>query len=200
MPSKDDNGKLERDGRIIRTKRIPPERLRLVAEMMARMYPSREIAKQCAKQFGVTERTIYNYIDKIGQESAAHLKHERPYRKARMMETLANFYQRAMAARAFGPALQALDRMCRLDGLFEAEVVEHHHTHRTTADEIREMTTAQRRARINELLRLRREQVDGTRAPAYIDATCTESKGNGKANGSGTNGTGTNGAGGNGAA
>ena len=171
-----------------RNRRVDPKRLGQVADLMASNTDSREIVRKLAEKHGVSERTIYKDIERVNIEAVKFDVQDRPYRKSKMRRTLNQFYTRAMARRAFGPALQALDRLCKLDGLYEPEKVELEGKIAVHVS-VAKMTTAQRRARIHELLKLRREQVDGRRAPAFIEAESREAtKTNGANGGNGTNG------------
>lgn len=108
-----------------RGSRLKPEQRLFVESMLATQTPASVIKREGAKKFGKSENTIENWISQVyellGAEADPIKKDER---RALMRQALGDFYQKALLARQFNAAVTALDRLCKLDGLYRPEEVE----------------------------------------------------------------------------
>ena len=80
-----------------------------------------DIAKRISEDFNVSieqSRLDIKAVYRSMQEASVH---ERPMRAHNMRRSMQAFYRQALQAKQFKAALAALDRLCRLDGLYAAE-------------------------------------------------------------------------------
>src|SRR5262245_57775810 len=138
----------------------PPNRMRAVEQLVARYLPAREIAARIAERFGCSERTVYDDIRLVWKELAKEDEEERAVRKNQMRSTLRRLFNKAVRAEDYKAAIQALDRLCKLDGLLAPVKVEH-------AGElgVAAMRSGDRRARLEDLLDVALER-SGVTAPS----------------------------------
>ena len=133
-----------------------------IADLLAAQVASKEIEDRISERYGISTRMVRKDIQIVYENWEKESRRERGFRRGRMRNTLMAFYQRCMARRQYTAALGALDRLCKLDGLFAPEKLEI--THDGEID-VSQMTSAQVRDRIEFLLKKRRELLDGTLAP-----------------------------------
>lgn len=104
-----------------------PERLEAVERMLRECQSHSVIEQILAARFGVTRGTVRLWIHEVYKQLGEQAEDLRPFAREKLREAFVEFYQRAMAPTATekGPdykaALQALDRLARLDGCYEPE-------------------------------------------------------------------------------
>lgn len=126
--------------------RIPPERLHLVEKGMAACKLKRDIVIEVMETYKVTEKTAYNYYDKVEREWQDEAKPKRRHRRAVAIKRLENAYRLAMEVKAPSAAVRAVDSIAKIDNLYEPdEIILTDIRHPTE-----HMTSAQRRAYIDE--------------------------------------------------
>lgn len=108
---------------------VPRERLDAIRIALGKCWSHGKIYALFSKQWSVTRQTIYNYVQRVYEEMAEEDKEARPHRKQRIRESLEEFYDRAMQEDKthepnFPAAIQALDRLARIDGCYEPERIE----------------------------------------------------------------------------
>lgn len=105
-----------------RAYRTPEERLGLVEELLCEQLSRRAIERQLSELWGVTGRTIRNYVRKVfdrwAQERREESPEEREARFEQVERSFARVYRRAYSKGDHIAAVQALDRICRLRGLY----------------------------------------------------------------------------------
>lgn len=107
-----------------RNARIPRERVFELERLLTQCVPHPQIKRYCAAKWGITEHTVEGYIREVYRRWGAMPSLDREGRKEQMRQTLNDFYQSARKAGAYSAAATALDRMCKLDGLYAPEKVE----------------------------------------------------------------------------
>lgn len=90
-----------------------------VEQMMALQSTPIEIVRAVVKEFGCSDRLVYSDIDAVLESLAAIDFGNKRARKARMRMSWQVLYRQAMADKAWHTAAVVLDRLCRLDGLYE---------------------------------------------------------------------------------
>jgi len=155
------------------TPQVVTKRRTEVAELLAAQVSGTEIAERIAERYSISTRMAWKDIKTVYDTWETDSSRERGFRRHRMRNTMMAFYQRCMARRQYTAALGALDRLCKLDGLYAPEKLEVEHT---GSVDISKLTSAQIRDRIDELLDIRRTLLDGTEAPSFDGS-------NGKGNG-----------------
>jgi len=123
-------------------KPMPMDRIAFVVKMLASQRSHREISLALQEKYKCCSRQSYNYIKHAYRRMESEDKVAKPMRKVAMRNTLQYFYQEAMKAKQFAPALAALDRMCKIDGLYAPEEVSvsstiNHRVERMTSDDQR---------------------------------------------------------------
>jgi hypothetical protein len=103
-------------------------RVRRAEELLCDQWSSRQIVEALIKEFSVVERTAYTYIKLAYENLSADAANDRGIRKARARATWQAQYRRCIAKGDLPAANYAMDRLCRLDGLFAPEK----HVHTTT--------------------------------------------------------------------
>lgn len=94
------------------------ERLRATERVLAEGHPSRVAVDILAKQFNVSEYAVRSWISQVYARWTAQAEADRPHRHAEAREMLRHAYRTAADAGDHGPAVQALDRLCRLEGVY----------------------------------------------------------------------------------
>lgn len=104
---------------------MKPEQRLLVESYLATMTPHSVIKKEIAKKYGIREERVGEWIrnvyDMLRMEADPIKKDER---RAQLRAALGDFYQKALLARQFNAAVTALDRLCKIDGLYAPDEVE----------------------------------------------------------------------------
>lgn len=107
-----------------RGSKLKPEARLFVESLLATCTPHPVIKAQIAKKFGVGERQAANWIKATYEELAIEARpRQKDERRAQMRAALSDFYQKALLARQFNAAVTALDRLCKLDGLYAPDEV-----------------------------------------------------------------------------
>lgn len=101
------------------------QRVLLAEQMLCEQYTSKQIVNELCAVFDIVERTAYTTLkiayDRLAKDAAA----DRGIRKARARATWQKQYRSCLAKGDNQAANYALDRLCRLDGLFAPEKIEH---------------------------------------------------------------------------
>jgi hypothetical protein len=184
----------------------PPnhELLRFVEKGLTIQLAHHEIVKQCQARFGISQRHSYRSIEKVYAIMEKNAEREKPMRKHQMRQTLRMIAQAALERKDFRAAIAALDRVARIDGLYEDMKFSLHHQGSVGVGiglaALGFKSPQEVRGRIEELKE--RLASGESLAAAYLPEG---SKGNGRGNGRDaiidvpSGGTGGNGSGGNGA-
>lgn len=123
--------------------KVPMERLQMVEQMMSACCTRRDIARAVSKKFDITERTVINYYERIELEWQEEGKPKKSFLRHRMVRQLEQVVKGAEADRKWGPAVAALDKLCKIYGLYEPEVIE---VHTPDMHPVEGMTSAQMRS------------------------------------------------------
>lgn len=99
------------------------ERRRLVERMLVALVPRHRIVAEVSTQFEVAAKTVDDDIEVVSALLARDGAGDRPRRKAIMRATLASTLRRALDRNDFKSAVGLLDKLCRLDGLYESTSV-----------------------------------------------------------------------------
>ena len=101
------------------------------------------------EKWGVSQSTAEKDVRRawvhLGEQEDAI---ERPMRKHQLRSSLKAIYVAAMQSKKYGPAIQAIDRMARLDGLFTDIQI----NHTGTINTVRQMTSDDQRQELAQLL------------------------------------------------
>ena len=137
--------------RTTKATNVDPARLAKVESLLALQMTNAQIKRAVAAEFGVSERTVATDIERVlfRHEPATLAAREKARDQMRM--SLRQLYQRCLNSKDWRSAVAALDRICKLDGLYAPEElkVEHGGVIAATVDG---MTSAAQRARTQELL------------------------------------------------
>jgi hypothetical protein len=101
-----------------------PDRLRKVEAMLRDMKSHHVIEQELASEFKVTRDTVRRWITIVYAHWAKEADQTRPHARQRLREGFLRFYDQAMAAGDLKSAVQALDRLARIDGAYEPERIE----------------------------------------------------------------------------
>lgn len=148
------------------------KRRRKVENYLAIQMDPREVQARIEQEFQVTRRTVRNDINWVYQQWEAESEQERPLRRNMMRRSMRSVLKRALAAEQWNVAIQILDRLCKLDGLYapsEAKILH------SGVVGLQQKTSDDKRKRLFELIDQYGEK---------------PSKGNGHAKGNGANGSG----------
>lgn len=104
--------------------KIPIERLQLVENLMESCCSRRDIAKQVSELYGITAKTALSYYDRVEREWKAEDKEKKSYTRHKMLKKFENIAKKASAKGKFHAAVAALDKICKIVGLYEPEVIE----------------------------------------------------------------------------
>lgn len=113
-----------------------------------------EAARAACTKFAVGKRQGERYVERAFANWAAKDQQHRHTRKMTLRRRMEAFYVEAKAAGHYGPALQVLDRLARLDGLYAPESVRVQHEGDPGFKAL-SMTTDAMRRRVEELLEMR---------------------------------------------
>lgn len=132
-------------------KRLVPERLRVIDQMLHQCYTHSAIVAVCSQQWGIGTRQVRNYIKRVYQqwdEDARKTLVDRVHLRRKQLEGVLEvaMQQEPPDLRA---AVQALDRLCRIDNAFAPEQVNNIISH---ADDIHRMTSDEQRKEIASLV------------------------------------------------
>jgi hypothetical protein len=127
--------------------RKPPARLRAVELMIQRYVPPIEIVTRISEKYSCTTRTVYEDIKSVWARLAEDEKEERCTRKAQMRISMRRLYNDAMKTGDWKAAIAVLDRLCKLDGLYDAVKIDH-----GGKVEVSHLRSGDQRARLEQLL------------------------------------------------
>ena len=127
------------------------ERSNFIAKCMSTQMDRPAIVKELIKQYKVSSRTAYSYIEIVNMKFAKEAEVEKPYRKQWVRASMQKVYQTALVKGDLQAAIRALDRLAALDGLYAPEEirVESKHTHNHS---IADMTTGDARKELQGLM------------------------------------------------
>lgn len=94
------------------------KRVTRAEELLCEQYTGRQIVRKLCDEFGVVERTAYSYLKVAYENMQSGAAEERAIRKTRARATWQAQYRKCLTAKDFSAANYALDRLCKLDGLF----------------------------------------------------------------------------------
>ena len=112
------------------------ERRRKIAEMITLMFRHSEIVAKVSEEFGVSERQAYRDLDIVYADLEADHERAKPKRAQHVRQALEALLKRCVANNQLSAAVQVIDRLCRIDGLYAPEEVnlsgslEHDHDHK----------------------------------------------------------------------
>jgi hypothetical protein len=96
-----------------------------VEGLLATCTPPSLVVREVMKKYGIKERQAWEWYKATFASLAAEARTvDKDGRRAQMRATFSDCYQKALLARNFNAAVQALDRLCRLDGLYAPEELE----------------------------------------------------------------------------
>lgn len=105
-----------------RAPRLPPEREAEISRLLSQCVPHAQIIAFLSQKWGVKDNTIRVYISEVYHRWAQLPALDPVGRKEQMRQALMDFYTKAMKGGAYSAAVTALDRLCKLDGLYVPEV------------------------------------------------------------------------------
>lgn len=95
-------------------------------ETLYRAYVSPvEIQDRVAREYSVTTRTVRRYLEEVVTKYAEQEKGDRERNRHQMRATMRAAMAKCLAAGNHKAANAWADKLCKLDGLYEAEKVEH---------------------------------------------------------------------------
>lgn len=144
-----------------------------VRQLLSSQVSSGDIVRTVSKRFGCKERSVYGDLELIRLEWQKEAEYEKPMRVDQMRKSFQQLMQRAMQDKDYKTCVQILDRLCKLDGLFEPMKVDVKNT-------IEKMTSDDKRRRLDELLKKAQQLAAAQQGDAKANGHA-----NGKANGSG---------------
>ena len=100
------------------------KRIVRIEELIAQQYSTRQIALKIAEEFGVAERTAYNDIHETYERALPETEAESKTRIARARRAWQRRYQKADEDNDHTAANQALDRLCKLEGVYAPKKIE----------------------------------------------------------------------------
>lgn len=106
----------------MKTGRLNEDGVRWVEKALALQMSHREIVAKAAVKFGCAERTAYRWIAKVYERMEKQAVREKPMRRQQMVLSLRTIMQRAMETNDLRAAIAALDRICRLYGLYDDQL------------------------------------------------------------------------------
>lgn len=131
-------------------KLIAIERTEVVRKRMFRGDATSRIVSELAQEWGLTERMVWNYVQKVYVELEEQAKVTRtPAKIAHRKEQLEYLYERALTDRDMRTALNAMNLICKIEGAFQPQ------EHRVTLE-----TEEQKRNRLAQLLKNRQDYID----------------------------------------
>jgi hypothetical protein len=116
-------GEVQHDGARPRGRIARAERIRKVDELIGLQLGSAAIARKLAADYGISERMAYKDIREAFARLEANDAEDRGMRRARMRHTLQMLFRRCLSRKDYRGAGFAVDRLCRLDGLYEPEAI-----------------------------------------------------------------------------
>jgi hypothetical protein len=99
------------------------ERLERVEEMLCVGISTGIIKRKLSRPvdeggFGVSERQVGNYIQKVSARWIDQAQHDAPFRREKLIRMAERFYARCLTAKAWSPAYQTLNLLFKSSGAF----------------------------------------------------------------------------------
>lgn len=114
------------------------------------------IEKDMCEKWGVEERLVRNYIAKVMHEiTEISRMYNNEQRVSQRRLQLENLYETCMLAKDFKSAASAMDKLCRIDGVFAPDQVKHDVAHRLAA-----LSPEAKDQRLKFLLKERQKYID----------------------------------------
>lgn len=161
--------------------------LRWVEKALSLQMSHHDIVAKGAPKWAASSRTVYRWIALVYERMEIQATRERPMRRQQMVGSLRMIMQKAVELNKLHDAIDALDRIARLQGLYQDQVaVTHHAGDGVNLPAFGFKSRDEVRARVAEL-KARLLNGGGPISAGYIPASCVEtpSKGNGSAGSSG---------------
>lgn len=136
-----------------RSPRLPREREAEVSRLLSQCVPHAQIVAYLSQKWNVHESTIRNYIHEVYHRWAELPSLDPTSRKEQMRQAMMDFYQKALKGGAYSAAVTALDRLCKLDGLYAPDVVVARGELNKDSQSVADTDPDRVRARIGELVR-----------------------------------------------
>lgn len=119
-----------------------------------------DIVVHIQERFKISERQVHYDINQAYRRHEEDDDEIRPKRKATMRRTMEALYRKCLVERDLKAAVQVLDRLCKLDGLYAPEKIQ--------LDKLPQLKTADRRARLAELLEIAARRTTGKIIEAVV--------------------------------
>ena len=97
------------------------ERAMFAETLWTRFTPKHEIIEQIQQTYSVSASVATSDINRVIRYYAEVDKEARSELKSQMRATLKDGYRRCIEWREFGPAVQFLDKLCKLDNLYDPD-------------------------------------------------------------------------------
>ena len=107
-----------------RAPRLPPEREAEVARLLSQCVPHPKIVAYLSQTWGCTDRAVRRAIREVYYRWSKLPSTDPLARREQMRQAMFDFYGKALKAGAYSAAVTALDRLCKLDGLFAPDVTQ----------------------------------------------------------------------------
>jgi hypothetical protein len=121
-----------------------------------------DIVVHIKKKFQISERQVHYDINQAYRRHEEDEDDARPKRKNNMRRTMEALYRKCLIENDLKAGIQVLDRLCKLDGLYAPEKIEF--------DKLPQLKTADRRARLAELLAIASARTTGKIIEATVIA------------------------------
>lgn len=134
--------------------RIPPERLRLVEDLLSQGKPTSGVVASCISEFGISERQAWRYVQKVYEAWAKADEVSRASTRARRVRFLERIAHDAFVDREYSAAIAATRQLCRIEGLEQMAVKLQHDgdSHDNKPFDVKRMTSNEKRKMLAELL------------------------------------------------
>lgn len=136
------------------------QRVKEVREMVQDGRPSVSIAQEKSVEWGLSERQVYNYIQKVMHEMKEADAKYVAMRASQRRAQLERLYEKCLAQEDLKTAAGILAQLCKLDGVNAPEAVQHDVKHSVAV-----LSPDEKQARLQELMAERQN---------YLEATFTE--------------------------
>lgn len=107
-----------------RSPRLSAERELEVGRLLSQCVPHLQIRAYLKQKWGCSEETVRRAINEVYYRWGQAAQPEKDSRREQMRQALMDFYTAARKHGAYAPAVTALDRLCRIDGLYAPEKLE----------------------------------------------------------------------------
>jgi len=103
---------------------IPPKHQEEMDRLLTQCVPHGLIRRHMAQKFNISKSRVDRYIHEVYRRWSLMPGVDRPARKEQMRQALMDAYTTSRAQGKMSAAVSALDRLCVLDGLYDAERIE----------------------------------------------------------------------------